>query len=72
MTLPLAVAMIGMAFSPIAAAMAFLITYEEYRRHSLEKGWALKAALQTAVLTLVFFVGLAVGIGLFVGKVILR
>jgi len=66
------VTIIGAALSPIAAMMAFLITYEEYSHHSPDKKWVFMAALRTALVTLVFFVGLAVGIGLFIEKVVLK
>jgi len=54
-------------FSPLAAIAAFLITYEEYLHHG-DKRLALKASIETAVLTLISFVILALIIGIFVAK----
>ena len=42
-------------FSPIAGFMAYLITYEEYRRHFPERGRAIRESLRTAVATLLIF-----------------
>ena len=56
---------IGLIFSPIAALMAFLIIYEEYSRHNLDKKQKLKIAIQTGLFTLVAFIILALGIGFF-------
>ena len=72
MTLALGVTMVGAAFGPIAAAIAFLITYEEYRKHSPVRSWAFKLAIQAALVTLVVFIVLAAGIGLFLEKVVLK
>ena len=56
---------IGLIFSPIAAVMAFLITYGEYSRHNLGKKQQFKIAIQTALFILAVFIILAVGIGFF-------
>ena len=56
---------IGLIFSPIAAVMAFLIIYEEYSRHNLDKKQKFKIAIQTSLFTLVAFIILALGIGFF-------
>ena len=56
---------IGLTFSPIAALMAFLIIYEEYSRHNLDKKQQFKIAIQTGLFTLVAFIILALGIGFF-------
>jgi hypothetical protein len=42
-------------FSLIAALMAYLITYEEYRRHFPERRRAVLESLKTAAVTLLFF-----------------
>lgn len=57
--------LMGLIFSPIAAAMAFLITYEEYRHHGFGPGELRRRSLQAAGVTLLFFllVALAAGIG---------
>lgn len=49
---------LALIFSPIAAAMAFLNTYQEYRRHFPERRKALKVATETAIVTFVLFVSL--------------
>ena len=56
---------IGLIFSPIAAVMAFLIIYEEYSRHNLDKKQQFKIAIQTGLFTLVVFIILALCIGFF-------
>jgi uncharacterized protein YqhQ len=57
--------LIGLIFSPIAAAMAFLITYEEYSHHT-DKKKSLKAAFEAAIFTLIIFGILSLVISLFV------
>ena len=47
--------LIGLIFSPIAAAMAFLITYEEYSHHYTDKKKSLKVAFEAAIFTLIIF-----------------
>jgi hypothetical protein len=49
-------------FSPLAALMSYLITYDEYRRHFPDRGRVVRESLRTAMATfLVFLVlGLAV------------
>ena len=42
-------------FSAIAAFMAYLITYEEYRRHFPERSRAVRESLRTAFATLLIF-----------------
>ena len=46
---------VGLVFAPIAAAMAFLITYGEYSRHYTDKKKPLKFALEAALLAFVVF-----------------
>jgi len=46
---------IAAILSPLAAASAFLITYEEYRHHYPDKQSVLRAALRAAVFTLLVF-----------------
>jgi len=48
--------MVALIFSPIAAAMAFLIVYDEYRLHFPERKTPLKMALRAALATLIFFI----------------
>jgi uncharacterized BrkB/YihY/UPF0761 family membrane protein len=63
------VVIIGFLFSPLAALAAFLITYEEYLHHK-DKRLALKFALQAAVLTLIVFIILSIGISFYITKII--
>jgi hypothetical protein len=53
---------ISLMVSPFAAALAFMITYEEYRKH-VAKQKAFRYGIQTAVFTLVIFVGLGIVTG---------
>jgi hypothetical protein len=46
---------IGLMLSPLAAAMAFLITYEEYSHHYADKKKPLRFALEAAGYTFVVF-----------------
>ncbi len=42
-------------FSLLAAVMAYLITYEEYRRHFPDRRRAILESVKTAAVTLTFF-----------------
>lgn len=44
--------------SPIAALMAYLITYEEYRHHFPNARQAARQSMPTAIFTFVIFVAL--------------
>jgi hypothetical protein len=44
-----------LVFSPIAALMAFLITYGEYSHHYADRGPVLREALRTGLFTLTVF-----------------
>jgi len=57
--------LIGLIFSPIAAAMAFFITYEEYSHHFTDKKKSLKAAFEAAIFTLIIFGILSLLVSLF-------
>ena len=48
-------AALGSVFGALAAACAFLISYDEYRRHFPDRTKPLRMALQMAVVTFVFF-----------------
>ncbi|HET6401562.1 MAG TPA: hypothetical protein VFH95_09205 [Candidatus Kapabacteria bacterium] len=50
---------IGLLFSPLAAAAAFLISYSEYSRHYVHKRPAIMMSLRTALMAFVFFMALA-------------
>ncbi len=58
---------ISLTFSPLAAACAFLITYEEYKKH-VRKPEAIKYSLQMAFFTFVVFVAMGVLAGFFFSK----
>jgi len=55
---------IAVILSLLAAAMAFLITYGEYAHHYPNKRDVLKAALEAAGFTFVFFLVLGLLLGL--------
>lgn len=59
---------ISLTFSPLAAACAFLITYEEYKKH-VKQRQAVMHALQMALFTFLIFMALGVVAGFFFGKV---
>jgi hypothetical protein len=58
---------IGLVFAPLAAAAAFLITYAEYVHHYPDRRQPLKLATEAALVTLVFFLVLALVAGLILG-----
>lgn len=58
----------GLIFSPLAAAMAFLITYEEYRRHYPDRAPALRHATHIALVTLAAFLALSMIAGLLAAR----
>ena len=58
MGLTYAIFSIAVILSLLGAAMAFLITYEEYVHHYHNKREVLKKALEAAGFTLIFFLAL--------------
>ena len=56
---------IGVLFGLIAALMAYLITYNEWIRHYPTKKEPRAMALKAAIITFVFFLVLAIFLGLF-------
>lgn len=65
------VIIIGLVFSPVAALVAFLTAYASCTRgQNPDKSLALKIALRTGFVAFAFFAILAIGIGLFIAKVI--
>jgi hypothetical protein len=50
--------LISLIFSILAGIMAFLITYQEYEHHYLDKRDFLKASLRTGGVTFIFFLSL--------------
>ena len=55
---------LGVLFSFIASIMAFLITYSEYSKHFKEARMAFRVALQTGIVTFLFFCALSLVVGL--------
>jgi hypothetical protein len=67
------VVMLGILFCPLAAIVAFLITYEGYLRgQNPDKKLALKTALQTAFVTLAVFAVVIVVAGFILAGVIAK
>ena len=58
----------GLVFGPLAGAMAFLITYEEYSHHHLPRRQLLEASLQAAGVGFAAILVLAVVIGYLLGN----
>jgi len=58
--------LIGLMFCPIAAAMAFLITYEEYSHHYGDKKKPLRMAFEAAIFTFIVFGVLSLLVGFFI------
>ena len=62
--------LIGIIFAPLAAAMAFIITYGEYQHHYPDKTMPRKLAIEAAVGTFVFFMIISVVIWWFLGEML--
>jgi hypothetical protein len=62
--------LIGMAFAPLGAAMAFVITYEEWTHHHVSQREMLVRSLHMAIVTLVFFLVLSVALGAIVSAML--
>jgi uncharacterized BrkB/YihY/UPF0761 family membrane protein len=61
---------IGLLFSPLASAMAFLITYSEYLHHYPDKKKPTKLAIQAALMTFAFFIVLSLAFGFLVENIV--
>jgi len=61
---------VGLIFTPFAVASAFIITYEEYKRHYPDKKRPLKQAKDAAIFTFIFFVLLSAFIGIVLNTMI--
>jgi K+-sensing histidine kinase KdpD len=61
--------LIGIALSPVAGLMAFLITYHEYQRHYADKQQPLRIAFEAALFTFTFFIIVSLIIGLILNRV---
>ncbi len=55
--------MIAAIFGPIAGVMAYLITYQEYSHHFLDRREIIGRSLVTALVTVAFFVVLFALVG---------
>jgi hypothetical protein len=66
---PIAVA-IALIFSPLASAMAFIITYSEYLRHYPDKKKPGRLAVEAALVTLLFFIALSFIIGFLLENIV--
>jgi len=55
---------LALVFSPLAAAMAFLISYSEYRHHYPDSRRPRQLAARTAAATMLFFLALSLAVGL--------
>ena len=60
---------LGLMWSAVAAAFAFLITYMEWSHHYPTYKEPLRYALEAAGAAFVFFMALTVLVGLFAGRV---
>jgi hypothetical protein len=47
--------LIDLAFAPFAGAIAFIITYQEYSKHLVDRKRVLLTALRMALVTFLFF-----------------
>ncbi len=49
------VVLIALLFSPLAGALAFIITYMEYAKHFVDRKKVLRQALRAALVAFLFF-----------------
>jgi hypothetical protein len=61
--MPALLFIIGIVFGPLAAVMAFAITYEEWSHHGLSRPELIKRSLHIAIVTLGFFLVISVAVG---------
>jgi len=61
---------IALIFSPLASAMAYLITYGEYLHHYPDKKRPVKLAIEAALVTFVFFIVLSFVIGFLLENIV--
>lgn len=59
-------AILGVMFGGLAAVMAFLITFSEYRKHRLGQARVWREALLAAALAFAIFAAAPLALGLFV------
>jgi len=60
--------LIGAVFSPLAAVVAFLITYEEYSHHGFDRRELVRHSLMVAAVTFAAFMLLLVVVGLLLNQ----
>jgi hypothetical protein len=53
--LAIGIFLIALVFAPLAGAVAFIITYQEYAKHLVDKKRVLRVALRMALATALFF-----------------
>jgi ribose/xylose/arabinose/galactoside ABC-type transport system permease subunit len=70
MTVNLISLSIGIIFAPIAALMAYLITYGEYQHHYSDNKKPRKLAMEAALGTLLLFLFISLVIGWFLGGIV--
>lgn len=58
---------IGLVFGSLAALMAYLITYKEWEHHYPSPKIPRRMAIETAIFTLLFFLGVTLVLALFFG-----
>ncbi len=51
-------------FGFLGGLAAFLITYEEYQHHFVDKGKALNHSIETGVFAFIVFLGISLAVGL--------
>jgi hypothetical protein len=61
---------IALIFSPLASAMAFIITYGEYLHHYPDKKQPMKLAIEAALVAFAFFIGLSFLIGFLLADIV--
>jgi hypothetical protein len=61
---------IGLFFSPLASATAFLITYSEYLHHYPDKKQPRKLATQAAITTFIVFLMLSIVVGFLLERIV--
>ncbi len=59
---------LGVVAGLLAGTMAYLITYEEYRRHYVDARPAIRHALEMALVAFVFFVVIIAAAGYVLGR----
>jgi len=61
---------IGLVFSPLAALLAFLLTYNEYQHHFPDNKKPIKMATEAAIFTFFIFMTISLLIGIILPSVV--